>query len=302
MLGVLVMIAATAALAPAAWMSQRAPTRVAVAPVCGIRPPSAASGNSRVVAVPTKRQQQRQRGKFAQQQRELLVSGDELGAARAAAPFCYLCVLDVEATCERDAKHFKHEIIEFPVVLVDLFAEGGPAQCGEFHSYVRPTANKTLTKFCTELTGITQEMVDAAPPLPEVLAAFDAWLQQQGLSNSPQLGATAGRDFAFATDGPWDLRFFLDADCTRKGIGKPLYFDKWVNLKALFADFYRVRQCKIHKMLAKQGMRFEGRLHSGIDDARNIARIAIKLAADGCKMYVNEALPPRQSFRDQGDL
>lgn len=34
-------------------------------------------------------------------------------------PFDYLCVVDFEATCERGAKDFPHEIIEFPVVLVD---------------------------------------------------------------------------------------------------------------------------------------------------------------------------------------
>ena len=74
----------------------------------------------------------------------------------------------------------------------------------------------------------------------------------------------------------------------------------WCNLKQLFADFYRVRTCKIHKMLQLQGMRFEGRLHSGIDDTRNIARIAIRMRQDGAGVYVNEALPPR--MRVGGEL
>ena len=30
-------------------------------------------------------------------------------------------------------------------------------------------------------------------------------------------------------------------ECERKGIRKPAYFDKWVNLKDLYADFYKVR-------------------------------------------------------------
>lgn len=29
----------------------------------------------------------------------------------------------------------------------------------QFHEYVTPTYNPELTKFCTELTGITQDMV-----------------------------------------------------------------------------------------------------------------------------------------------
>ena len=41
----------------------------------------------------------------------------------------------------------------------------------EFHSYVRPSINTTLTPFCTKLTGITQDTVDAAPSLDEVRRA-----------------------------------------------------------------------------------------------------------------------------------
>ena len=51
-------------------------------------------------------------------------------------------------------------------------------------------------------------------------------------------------------------------------------------------------------MLERQGMRFKGRLHSGIDDARNIARIAMRMRKDGCGFYVNEGLPPRPVYQD----
>ena len=42
-----------------------------------------------------------------------------------------------------------------------------------------------------------------------------------------------------------------------------------------------MRSCNVKKMLAGAGMTFEGRLHSGIDDTRNIARIAIHLLRSG---------------------
>ena len=202
-------------------------------------------------------------------------------------PFPYLCVFDVEATCDEKSgfNNYHHEIIEFPVVVIDLHNNG--EVFAEFHSYVKPTVNTTLTDFCTKLTGITQEQVDAAPTLPEVLAQFDAWRLEKGLTYTEEQ-----KDFAFAADGPWDLRFFLHGECSRKGIEKEAYFEKWCNIKGLFADFYRTRQCKIHRMLEKQGMKFEGRLHSGIDDTRNIARIAAKMRKDGAVLYVNEALPP----------
>ena len=210
-------------------------------------------------------------------------------------PFPFLCVLDVEATCDEVTgfKNYEHEIIELPVVVIDL--EQGGEVVAEFHTFVRPTINSTLTEFCTKLTGITQEQVDAAPTLAEALAQFEVWRLEHNLTYSADV-----KNFAFAADGPWDLRYFIHGECTRKGIAKADYFDKWCNVKQLFADFYHVRACKIHKMLQLQGMRFEGRLHSGIDDTRNIARIAAKMRRDGAVLYVNEALP--QSMRAGGTL
>ena len=38
------------------------------------------------------------------------------------------------------------------------------------------------------------------------------------------------------------------------------------------------------------GMVFEGSPHSGIDDATNIARIAVKLLSDGCSLSLNEQI------------
>ena len=204
-------------------------------------------------------------------------------------PFPYLCVCDFEATCEEDIPFHDcvHEIIEFPVVVVDL-SKGG-AVVGEFHSFVRPTENGTLSPFCKRLTGITQEQVDSAPTLSEVLGQFDEWRLGLGLTHMNT--ESERRNFAFGTDGPWDLRYFLHGECTRKGLAKAPYFDKWCNLKELFSDFYQVKPCNVEAMLTLQGMQFEGRLHSGIDDTRNIARIAARMREDGCTIYVSEVLP-----------
>ena len=35
-------------------------------------------------------------------------------------PYDYLAVIDFEATCEENNPSFRHEIIEFPIVLVDV--------------------------------------------------------------------------------------------------------------------------------------------------------------------------------------
>lgn len=43
----------------------------------------------------------------------------------------------------------------------------------QFHHYVMPKFNTKLTKFCTELTGITQDMVNGKLRLEEVLEELD---------------------------------------------------------------------------------------------------------------------------------
>lgn len=76
-----------------------------------------------------------------------------------------------------DAEILLQEIIEFPVVMVD-------AQTMEpvstFHKYVQPRVNRDLTPFCTQLTGIIQDMVDDQPHFEEVLGLFNQWLIDKG--------------------------------------------------------------------------------------------------------------------------
>lgn len=44
-----------------------------------------------------------------------------------------------------------------------------------------------------------------------------------------------------------------------------------------------------------------GREHCGLDDARNIARLAIRLMQDGCQLRINERLRIKGPHRNQGD-
>lgn len=43
-------------------------------------------------------------------------------------------------------------------------------------------------------------------------------------------------------------------------------------------------------MLENLGMQYEGRPHCGLDDSHNIARVAIRMLKDGCRLRVNERL------------
>lgn len=73
------------------------------------------------------------------------------------ASFDYICVYDFECQCEdRDGPKTlqANEIIEFPVVIIDVKAKAVKAV---FQTYVKPTLDPVLTPFCTNLTGIKQE-------------------------------------------------------------------------------------------------------------------------------------------------
>src|SRR5258707_15625193 len=93
--------------------------------------------------------------------------------------FTPVLVIDLEATCEEYDPAFDMETIEIGACWIA--ADGSVLD--RFQSFVRPVVNPTLTPFCTQLTGITQADVDAAPLFPvaaDALRGFVAKHQQAG--------------------------------------------------------------------------------------------------------------------------
>lgn len=194
----------------------------------------------------------------------------------------YICVVDFEATCEEDnPSDFHHEIIEFPMVLINTHTL---EIVDSFQEYVKPEVNPQLSDFCVKLTGITQEMVDAAEPFPAVLQRVVAWLQERELGTKYK--------YAILTDGAWDMSKFLNIQCRISRIRYPQFAKKWINIRKSYGNFYKVprTQTKLSTMLEKLGLTYEGRPHSGLDDSRNIARIALRMLQDGCQLRVNERM------------
>lgn len=189
----------------------------------------------------------------------------------------FIAVIDFEATCDENNPSYRHEIIEFPIVLVDV---DKMEIVDKFQEYVRPVVNPKLTPFCTQLTGISQEQVDKADTFPTVLQRVESWLEEH------QLGLE--KSFAVLTDGPWDMFRFMYYQCKESGIEMPKWSHKWVNIRKSYCNFYQCGRGGIETMLSNLGMKFEGSPHSGLDDSINIARIAIKMLSDGCGLNVNE--------------
>jgi inhibitor of KinA sporulation pathway (predicted exonuclease) len=87
-----------------------------------------------------------------------------------------IVAVDVEATCwKKGVFSRKKETIEIGAVL--LLLDRGESTWPEFQTFVRPQRLPRLSSFCRELTGITQENVDAAPTFPEALRLFLEWSQ-----------------------------------------------------------------------------------------------------------------------------
>lgn len=80
---------------------------------------------------------------------------------------------------------------------------------------------------------------------------------------------------------PWDLRNFFSLQCVLGRHKRPDYSLRWVDIRKHFAAHYGVRG-GIKKQLEALDMQFEGRPHSGIDDTRNIARIAVQVFSLTC--------------------
>ncbi|XP_077799117.1 3'-5' exoribonuclease 1 isoform X4 [Macaca mulatta] len=143
----------------------------------------------------------------------------------------YICIIDFEATCEEgNPPEFVHEIIEFPVVLLNthtLEIED------TFQQYVRPEINTQLSDFCISLTGITQDQVDRADTFPQVLKKVIDWMKLKELGTKYK--------YSILTDGSWDMSKFLNIQCQLSRLKYPPFAKKWINIRKSYGNFYKLR-------------------------------------------------------------
>jgi inhibitor of KinA sporulation pathway (predicted exonuclease) len=171
-----------------------------------------------------------------------------------------ILVIDLEATCWQGPPPpgEEHEVIEIGNAILhvgDLHVEPGP------EILVKPTRS-SVSPFCTELTSITQEMLDERGlPFAEAIAVLEA--AHGGL-----------RAVVWASYGNYDRRMLL-AECVRYGVEFPLS-DTHLNVKrmvALMGGWVR----ETGMLRAMRRLRLDptpgGTHHRGNDDAVEIARM-----------------------------
>eukprot|EP00581_Thalassiosira_minuscula_P009952 CAMPEP_0183708932 /NCGR_PEP_ID=MMETSP0737-20130205/5088_1 /TAXON_ID=385413 /ORGANISM="Thalassiosira miniscula, Strain CCMP1093" /LENGTH=256 /DNA_ID=CAMNT_0025936895 /DNA_START=213 /DNA_END=984 /DNA_ORIENTATION=- len=182
--------------------------------------------------------------------------------------FDYLCILDFEATCNDTKPAPKpQEIIEFPTLLLNV--RTGVIE-REFHYYIKPDVHPTLTEFCTELTGITQDTVNGGISLREALDLHQRWIDDN-IANRDNLNAegdetkettttTAHRPtFTYITCGDWDLKTCLPNQLAYHNEPTPSIFRRWLNIKREYQNFYETKKPKgMVGMLRGLNMELEG--------------------------------------------
>ncbi|MDJ0618523.1 MAG: 3'-5' exonuclease [Calothrix sp. MO_192.B10] len=170
----------------------------------------------------------------------------------------HFLIIDLEATCSKDNSipRRQMEIIEIGAVMLN------PSTWkidSEFQQFVKPIIHPQLTDFCTELTTIKQQDVDAAPTFPEVITELKKWI-------------FPFPNYVFCSWGNYDKNQFIQ-DCKFHQIPYP-FASEHRNIKQEFSEYLGVsRKFGMAQALQYLGMELQGTHHRGIDDARNIAAI-----------------------------
>lgn len=167
-----------------------------------------------------------------------------------------LIIVDLELTCWDDpARAGDMEIIEIGLCVFD----GTTREIGRKSStLVRPKLLEVSDR-CHDITGLTAEGLKRdGSPLDE---ALNRLRKTYPLSNA-----------GWAAWGDGDRQRMV-SECAVKGVPYP-FADSYLNVSQLHNLFMRnTRRVSLEEALKQLGMGFEGRPHSGADDAWNTARV-----------------------------
>jgi 3'-5' exoribonuclease 1 len=172
----------------------------------------------------------------------------------------HILVVDLEATCcdLKTIPRHQMETIEIGAVMV---VRETLETVDEFQTFIKPVRHPILTKFCLELTSITQSQVDTAPDFGTAMSRWQTWLSK--FDNA-----------IFGSWGEYDrTQFQQDSKHHQIDLPYPVSSNH-INLKEMFSTAQGLN--KRHGMaqaLDLAGIPLTGTHHRGIDDARNISKL-----------------------------
>lgn len=179
-----------------------------------------------------------------------------------------LLVFDLELTCweriredgsidKSPPEGMENEIIQFGYVVINL-AERRIEDKGEW--LIKPKKS-TISPFCKELTGISQEMIDNEAISFE---RFRKELEKKGYLSIP------------TTSWGYGDYFQLKANCDYLDLKYPLS-SSYFCCKTLFGLWTgRSKGWGLRKAMAKLGLDFEGNQHNAMWDSYNTARVLLE--------------------------
>jgi len=176
-----------------------------------------------------------------------------------------ILVIDLEATCWEGGKtpagRF-NEIIEIGMAVVRHDPDWDPdsffyASLGEGSLFVRPEVSE-ISPFCTELTGITPEVVQGGLSFADAMAIL-----------------REHKEKPWASWGQWDYKH-LKRECQRHEIGFPLNF-LHLNLKNWWSVMNGRKGMWIGDAVKIEGQQFLGTPHRGADDALTAAMMLTRM-------------------------
>ena len=168
-------------------------------------------------------------------------------------------VVDLEATCYNSEVgrpiDFVNEIIEIGAVKLDSTGK----EISRFGKFAKPLKFPVISKFCNELTTITQDDIDYADNLSDVLVEFFEWCDGAKLVSWGNYDRSQLTKDLIAND----LEYLLDG------------LEGHQSLKHLHGQWNNLRRggIGVSGALRFEKLTFDGQPHRGIDDAINIAKI-----------------------------
>jgi len=168
-----------------------------------------------------------------------------------------IIIIDLEATCwnGKVPEGQVNEIIEIGICVLDT-STGLISQNDGI--LIKPERSK-VSPFCTELTTITQELLDT-----EGVSFKEVCTKLREDYNAHY--------YTWSSYGAYDLNM-MKKQCKIRGIDYPLSQDH-INVKTLFSETKGLRKkVGMNGALGILNIPLEGTHHRGIDDAKNIAKI-----------------------------
>lgn len=168
-----------------------------------------------------------------------------------------IIIIDLEATCWQGQipEGEVNEIIEIGLSVLDTNSGTLSQNQGIL---IRPKYS-SVSPFCTQLTTITQELLDNEG------ISFEGAITKLIEEYQPD-------QYTWASYGAYDLNM-LQKQCRKFGIPYPMGKDH-INVKTLFAETKGLsKPVGMNGALQILEIPLEGTHHRGIDDAKNIAKI-----------------------------